>query len=131
MKISTQAELKPVFRLLYNQAEALLAVGKPIYLEVMAENEYKTKKQNNLFHSLLRCFWDSGCSSFSNYDDMRHYYKRVAGLLKNKGKLIIESSWSEVKKEDARRVIDNLIRDMIYSGVNNKRFNDILKDIDH
>ena len=130
MKISTQAELKPVFRSMYEQAETLLACGKKFHLEILSETEYKTKKQNNLFHGLLECFWDSGCSSFTDYDELRCYYKRVAGLMKKKGDFIIESSWSDVKKEQAKRTIDNLIRDMQFSGVNTKKFDDILSTIE-
>ncbi len=51
------------------------------YIEVVDENQYKTNSQNNLFHSLLQCYFLSGCSSFSSYDVMRDHYKEVAGLI--------------------------------------------------
>ena len=51
------------------------------YLEIVDEKRYKTNQQTKLFHSLLMCFWKSGCSSFNSYEDMRNHYKEQAGLL--------------------------------------------------
>lgn len=51
------------------------------YLEVVDEKRYKTNQQTKLFHSLLMCFWKSGCSSFNSYESMRNHYKEVAHLL--------------------------------------------------
>lgn len=81
-------------------------------IDIMSEEAYKTYKQNRLFHSLLSIFWDSGCSSYLSYDDLRLTYKRLAGLVKNKEGRIVEGSWSDATKEQAKRVIDNLIREM-------------------
>lgn len=55
----------------------------------------KTIKQNNTFHDLLNEFWISGCSSFFDADDMRLYYKRIAGLVKLKDTIILKK---ETKK---------------------------------
>lgn len=52
-----------------------------VEMEVFSEKQYKSLKQNALFHSLISCFWRSGCSSFASYDDLRRYYKRIAGLI--------------------------------------------------
>lgn len=86
-------------------------------IDIMSEEQYKTYRQNRLFHALLSIFWDSGCSSYLSYDDMRLSYKRLAGLVKNKDGRIIESSWADATKEQAKRVIDNLLREMDESGV--------------
>ena len=51
------------------------------HIEVLTETQYKSKKQNDLFHSLLKCFWDSGCSSFESYKSMRFHYKDIAHLI--------------------------------------------------
>lgn len=51
------------------------------YVEVVDEKKYKTNQQTRLFHSLLMCFWKSGCSSFNSYEDLRNHYKEVAHLL--------------------------------------------------
>lgn len=51
------------------------------YVEILNENQYKSRRQNALFHSLLSCFWDSGCSSFESYKSMRFHYKDIAHLI--------------------------------------------------
>lgn len=51
------------------------------YMEIVNEKKYKSNQQTRLFHSLLMCFWKSGCSSFNSYEDMRNYYKEQAYLL--------------------------------------------------
>lgn len=86
-------------------------------IDIMSEESYKTYKQNRLFHSLLSTFWDSGCSSYLSYDDLRLTYKRLCGLVKNKEGRIVESSWADATKEQAKRAIDNLLREMDESGV--------------
>jgi hypothetical protein len=50
------------------------------HIEVLTETQYKSREQNNLFHSLLKCFWESKLSSFDSYEDLRNHYKRVAHL---------------------------------------------------
>lgn len=59
-----------------------ITINEPYgYIEVVSESQYKTKAQNSLFHSLLQCFFLSGCSSFNSYDELRDHYKGVAGLI--------------------------------------------------
>lgn len=48
---------------------------------IMSERAYKTEKMNRLFHSLLTCYWNSGCSSYPSYDDLRTHFKDIAGLV--------------------------------------------------
>ena len=90
--------------------------GDIVYFDLLSAQSYKTTKQNNLFHSLLQCFWLSGCSSFGDYDALRLYYKRVAGLVKRKDSVILESSWADATKEQAKTAIDMCLRDMDASG---------------
>lgn len=52
-----------------------------VYVDFLTQTQYKSRKQNNTFHSLLDCFWDSGCSSFVSKNEMRFYYKRSVGLV--------------------------------------------------
>ena len=102
-------------------------------IDIMSEEAYKTYKQNRLFHSLLSVFWDSGTSSYLSYDDMRLSYKRLCGLVKVKDGRIIEASWSEATKDQAKRAIDNLLREMDASGViasnQGKKYEIILKQL--
>lgn len=51
------------------------------YVEIVDEKKYKSNQQTRLFHSLLMCFWKSGCSSFATYEHLRNHYKEVAHLL--------------------------------------------------
>jgi len=92
-----------------------------VYLKIMNKSQYKSDKQNRTFHSLLQCFWLSGCSSFKDYDELRLYYKDIAGLvirsIKDEKQHIQERSWSDVKKIDAKASIESLLRDMDASGV--------------
>ena len=134
------------------------------YLEVLEEQQYKSKKQNALFHSLLMCFWESRLSSFDSYEDLRNHYKRIAHLCdvkfdnrlkdttKNilwraikllplpkseldeiieliKGRTITWRSWADCSKEMAKITLDQLINDMISAGVNSKKFNDIMREL--
>lgn len=134
------------------------------YIEVLDEKQYKTKKQNNLFHSLLMCFWESRLSSFESYEDLRNHYKRIAHLCdvkfenrlkdttKNilwraikllplpkseldeiveliKGRTITWRSWADCSKEMAKITLDQLINDMINAGVNSKKFNEIMREL--
>lgn len=88
------------------------------YIEVVDEKKYKTNQQTRLFHSLLMCFWKSGCSSFNSYEDLRNHYKEVAHLLEFvfKNDLKEETKqmlWKAVKilpleKDELSRVIELL-----------------------
>lgn len=39
-----------------------------VCIDVCSKQALKSREQNNLFHSLLQCFWESGCSSFNDYE---------------------------------------------------------------
>lgn len=135
------------------------------YIEVLTETQYKSKNQNNLFHSLLMCFWESKLSSFDSYEELRNHYKRIAHLcdvkwentledstkkmlwkavqllpIKErqraeivellKGRVITWRSWADCSKEMARVVLDQLINDMTFAGVNSRKFQDIMRELD-
>lgn len=137
-----------------------------VFVEILSQKQEKTRKQNNLFHSLLDCFWESGCSSFASRRDMRWHYKYIAGLIEIeyispldeytkkciwkaikilpldtgqqksvidllKGKVLKEHSWGEASKTNAKRAIEELIRDMDSAGVVSvsRKYAEILKGI--
>lgn len=52
MKISTKAELKPIFRNLYHTAELLLDAGKEVSAEV-SEFKYKRTNEQNAYYFLM------------------------------------------------------------------------------
>ena len=129
----TKEQAREVFKEFPQALARIEKIQGDIYFDLQSKTVYKSNKQNNLFHSLLECFWESGCSSFGDYDDLRNYYKRVAGLVKKQGSTIVESSWSDAKKEQAKTAIDMCIRDMDFAGVmgSNKaaKYTEILKGI--
>lgn len=104
-----------------------------ICVDFISKQTLKSREQNNLFHSLIQCFWESGCSSFNDYDELRTYYKRVAGLVKPAGKYLKEQSWADATKQNAKTAIDMCIRDMDLSGVigssQGNKYCEILKGI--
>lgn len=61
--------------------ESMLDKETIVYVELLTQKQYKSRKQNNTFHALLDCFWESGCSSFVSQNEMRFYYKRSVGLI--------------------------------------------------
>lgn len=67
--------------------------GERIYL--VGEQTYKTTKMNNLFHGLLSCYWLSNCHRFDDYEDMRSYYKGIAGLVIQKNRTNNLSSYTK------------------------------------
>lgn len=72
------------------------------HIEVLTETQYKSKKQNNLFHSLLMCFWESKLSSFDSYDEMRNYYKRMAHLC--------DVKWENNLKDTTKQILWRAIK---------------------
>lgn len=107
--------------------------GDTVYFDLQGKTTYKSNKQNSLFHSLLTCFWESGCASFGDYDELRNYYKRIAGLVKKHGNTIVESSWADASMAQAKTAIDMCIRDMDFAGVigssQGNKYTEILKGI--
>ena len=107
--------------------------GDSVYFDLQGKTTYKSNKQNSLFHSLLTCFWESGCASFGDYDELRNYYKRIAGLVKKHGNTIVESSWADASMTQAKTAIDMCIRDMDFAGVmgssQGNKYTEILKGI--
>lgn len=67
------------------------------YIEILTETQYKSKKQNNLFHSLLMCFWESKLSSFDSYEELRNHYKRIAHLC--------EVQWENTLPEQVKKIL--------------------------
>lgn len=51
------------------------------FVDLLTPEQEKTARQNRTFHSLLDCFWRSGCSSFESKQAMKFYYKRQIGLI--------------------------------------------------
>ena len=92
----TKYNIDQRFEELKSEILARLEDEKELYIDILDKKQYKSRKQNNTFHSLLDCFWNSGCSSFMSKDDMRFFYKRSVGLI---DMLFDNSNISEETKE--------------------------------
>lgn len=89
-----------------------------VYVEIVSEKKYKSNQQTRLFHSLLMCFWKSGCSSFNSYEDLRNAYKEVAHLLEYQFKNELEPYTKEcvwkalkflpISEEEKKKVVELL-----------------------
>ncbi len=89
------------------------------YLEVLTEKQFKSKSQNRLFHALLDCFWESGCSSFVSKQEMRWHYKQIAHLIETEYICPLdvwtkECVWKAIKllpiEEEQRRAVVDLLK---------------------
>lgn len=89
------------------------------YVEILTEKQYKSRQQNNLFHSLLSCFWDSGCSSFESYKNMRFHYKDIAHL--------IEYVFTNDLKEETKQVLWRAIKVLPIDESEKKKVIELLK----
>lgn len=88
------------------------------YIEVITDKQYKSKKQNRLFHALIDCFWESGCSSFESKQQLRWHYKWIAALIEIEyisplNDWTKECLWKAIKllpldKEEMKSVVDLL-----------------------
>ena len=76
--------------------------GEYGYLEVLEEKQYKSRRQNALFHSLLMCFWESKLSSFDSYEELRNHYKRIAHLC--------EVQWENTLPEQVKKILWKAIK---------------------
>ena len=86
MKLKRKINREQAKELFLHDPKALQNIAEnkedTFYLTLEDMQAYKSNEQNALFYSLLQIFYDSGLSSFRNYDDLRRYYKRMAGLVK-------------------------------------------------
>lgn len=121
------------------KAEKLNGVKCAVTIESLNS---KSARQNKAFHSLLGCFWRSGCSSFNSYPEMKDHYKLAVdhiawtryvymageGLkyvtsIKDLPKGVksysihIPASWSTISTDKAMQAITQLINDMHEAGV--------------
>jgi hypothetical protein len=89
------------------------------YIEILNEKQYKSRQQNALFHSLLSCFWDSGCSSFESYKSMRFHYKDIAHL--------IEYVFTNDLKESTKQILWRAVKVLPIEESERKKVIELLK----
>jgi hypothetical protein len=121
-----------------------LKVGCYYIVELAAEG---TDAQNKTFHALLQCYWASGCHSYDarNFEHFRALIKLYLGAGMEKFYNLVNAdgtpcpkgrpdyrlkSWAGYSKKERKLTIDNLISEMMQTGVNDKHFEEILRGME-
>lgn len=63
------------------RAKEMFELHPMVFVDILTPEQEKTARQNRTFHSLVDCFWKSGCSSFLSKSELRWHYKRLIGLI--------------------------------------------------
>ena len=63
------------------RANEMFELYPMVFVDILTPEQEKSAKQNRTFHSLVDCFWKSGCSSFLSKSELRWHYKRLIGLI--------------------------------------------------
>lgn len=120
--------------------------GGYVNVELSLPHKIGSEEQNRAWHSLIREYWLSGCSSYQSYEDMRDSLKLKVGGAKEyiyltdkqytvtridsipKGAMYVEvpKSWADFTRDERKEMIDFTIREMIEAGVNSKKFDEII-----
>ena len=127
-------------------ATAEARYGGYVNVELSLPHKIGSEEQNRAWHSLIKEYWLSGCSSYQSYEDMRDSLKLKVGGASSyiyltdkqhtvnsieeipKGARYIEvpKSWGDFTRDERKEMIDFTIREMIESGVNSKKFDEII-----
>lgn len=127
-------------------ATAEAKYGGYVTVEVSLPHKIGSEEQNRAWHSLIREYWLSGCSSYQSYEDMRDSLKlKVAGadsyiyltdkqhtaktlddIPKGARYIEVPKSWGDFTRDERNDMIDFTIKEMIEAGVNSKKFDEII-----
>lgn len=145
-----KAQCKSGNGLKYVFVDEKCVVGKT-YIVEMIDAESKSLQQNKTYWALLHEFMNSGCSSFDNIDIANNHFKKIAGI---KGfsiyvyfangqviqtdkkpefehkEILIAGSFSKATLKQAKIAIDTLIKEMVESGVNTDKFEEIMRGLE-
>lgn len=120
--------------------------GGYVNVELSLPHKIGSEEQNRAWHSLIREYWLSGCSSYQSYEDMRdslklkvggakeyiyltdkqHTVKSIDEIPKGNKYVEIPKSWTDFTRDERKEMIDFTIREMIEAGVNSKKFDEII-----
>lgn len=120
--------------------------GGYVTVELSLPHKIGSEEQNRAWHSLIREYWLSGCSSYQSYEDMRdslklkvagadsyiyltdkqHTVKTLNDIPKGARYIEIPKSWRDFTRDERKDVIDFTIKEMIEAGVNSKKFDEII-----
>ena len=131
-------------------AAAEARYGGYVNVELSLPHKIGSEEQNRAWHSLIKEYWLSGCSSYQSYEDMRDSLKLKVGgakeyiyltdrqrTVKNLSEIPqhakyieIPKSWTDFTKDERAEMIDFTIKEMIEAGVNSKKFDEILSGME-
>ncbi|MGI6176787.1 MAG: hypothetical protein ACOYJC_11680 [Christensenellales bacterium] len=124
--------------------------GGYVTLELSLPHKIGSEEQNRAWHSLIREYWLSGCSSYQSYEDMRdslklkvggakeyiyltdkqHTVKSLSEIPQGARYIEIPKSWTDFTKDERSEMIDFTIKEMIEAGVNSRKFDEILSGME-
>lgn len=102
-----------------------------LYFCVMDKEEFKSYKQNRVFHALIKELYNSGLSSFNSEIECKLYFKNVAGLIHLVDDKVVIDSWAGVTKENATNAINELIKYCYDCDLNTKKFQQIMESLNN
>ena len=131
-------------------ATAEARYGGYVNVELSLPHKIGSEEQNRAWHSLIKEYWLSGCSSYQSYEDMRDSLKLKVGgakeyiyltdrqrTVKNLSEIPqhvkyieIPKSWTDFTKDERAEMIDFTIKEMIEAGVNSRKFDEILSGME-
>ena len=140
---------QPLFEL-YEKAEK--KHGGYVTISIELPKKPGSEEQNRAWHALIGEYWKSGCSSYDCYEDMRdslklriagakeyiwldedgmqHTTTRVDDIPQGSYYVAIPKSWTDFTKGDRKEMIDMTIDEMIASGVNSRKFDEIIQGME-
>ena len=106
------------------------------HVEISRVRKPKSIQQNKLFHALITEYYISGLHSCDSWQALKNQMKYQFGegfvqtlTLADGEKYGILKSLADYSMSELSRLTDNVIADMIMVGVNSKKFDEILKEI--
>ena len=127
-----QAEKQAVLK------EAIEKQGGYFHIEISRVRKPKSIQQNKLFHALITEYYISGLHSCDSWQALKNQMKYQFGegfiqtlTLADGEKYGILKSLADYSMSELSRLTDNVIADMIQAGVNSKKFDEILKEINY
>ena len=116
--------------------EAVERYNGYVHVEISRVRKPKSIQQNKLFHALITEYYISGHHSCDSWQALKNQMKYQFGegfiqtlTLADGEKYGILKSLADYSMSELSRLTDGVIADMLITGVNSKKFDEILKEI--
>ena len=137
------AAYKKDLKLLFDRADE--KSGGFITITAELPKRHGTDAENRAFHSLVGCYWESGCASDASFEDIKeriklqvvgaeyyifisdkqHIVRSIEMIPKGHRYIEIPKSWTEFTRDERASAIKYIIIEMTEAGVNTKKFQEI------